>query len=209
MLPGIDGYQVCREIRAAVQGSHHHALRQGERSLTRCWGWSWGRTTISSNPLIPKSWSPGSRPCCAAIRPAPSLAEDTGREQIRRISGSDHQSDQLLCYLSREHRWTCRPRSWSFYIFWLPHPTRCLPANSCWTISGAYEYIGEYPHGRRPYQAAAGKSMQGSTRMLGDLYRTGASATKFEVQSMEEPRKGLLIKTDRVPCRYPLFSPDR
>ena len=29
MLPGIDGYQVCRELRSHLPGSNHHALRQG------------------------------------------------------------------------------------------------------------------------------------------------------------------------------------
>ena len=29
MLPGIDGYQVCREIRSRASTAHHHALRQG------------------------------------------------------------------------------------------------------------------------------------------------------------------------------------
>ena len=32
MLPGMDGYQVCREIRRHVSDAHHHAFRQG-RSL--------------------------------------------------------------------------------------------------------------------------------------------------------------------------------
>ena len=32
MLPGIDGYQVCREIRTTIQRAYHHAFRQ-RRSL--------------------------------------------------------------------------------------------------------------------------------------------------------------------------------
>ena len=29
MLPGIDGYQVCREVRAKSECTDHHALRKG------------------------------------------------------------------------------------------------------------------------------------------------------------------------------------
>ena len=43
MLPGIDGYQVCRELRTVSQSS---CFRPRERSSTRSWGWSWAPTTI-------------------------------------------------------------------------------------------------------------------------------------------------------------------
>lgn len=29
MLPGIDGYQVCRKLPPLISGSHHHAVSQG------------------------------------------------------------------------------------------------------------------------------------------------------------------------------------
>ena len=58
MLPGIDGYQVCRELRAS---SRYQSLccQQRERSLTKYWDWNWVRMTISSSLLIPRNWLPG------------------------------------------------------------------------------------------------------------------------------------------------------
>ena len=46
MLPGIDGYQVCREVRAK-SSSRSSCYRQKEKSLTRCSVWNWAPTTIS------------------------------------------------------------------------------------------------------------------------------------------------------------------
>ena len=45
MLPGIDGYQVCRELRASSQVPVI-MLSQRERFSTRYWGWSWGQMII-------------------------------------------------------------------------------------------------------------------------------------------------------------------
>ena len=45
MLPGIDGYQVCRELRT-VPRSPSSCFRPRERSSTKSWGWSWEPTTI-------------------------------------------------------------------------------------------------------------------------------------------------------------------
>ena len=55
MLPGIDGYQVCREIRAKSATPIIMLSAKGE-VFDKVLG-----------PLIPRSWWPGSRPCCAGI----------------------------------------------------------------------------------------------------------------------------------------------
>ena len=57
MLPGIDGYQVCRELRKDTQVPIIMLSAKGEIF-----------DTISSSPLTPRNWSPGSRPCCAVLR---------------------------------------------------------------------------------------------------------------------------------------------
>ena len=55
MLPGIDGYQVCREIRHSSD-------------VPIILDWSLGQMTILSSPLTPKSWLPESVLCFAVSR---------------------------------------------------------------------------------------------------------------------------------------------
>ena len=67
MLPGMDGYQVCREIRHSSTCRSSCSQRK-EKSSTKSWDWNWARTITSSNPLIPKNWWHGSKQCSAASR---------------------------------------------------------------------------------------------------------------------------------------------
>ena len=48
MLPGMDGYQVCRTLRASGPSPTclSSCFPPKERYLTRCWDWNWGLTTI-------------------------------------------------------------------------------------------------------------------------------------------------------------------
>ena len=46
MLPGIDGYQVCRELRAKSQVPIIMLSAKGE-VFDKVWDWSWGQMTIS------------------------------------------------------------------------------------------------------------------------------------------------------------------
>ena len=41
MLPGMDGYQVCRELRQPFLRADHHAVCQRARCLTRYSVWNW------------------------------------------------------------------------------------------------------------------------------------------------------------------------
>ena len=50
MLPGMDGYQVCREIRQQLQRPHHHAFRQG-RDLRQGAGTGAGRRRLYDQTL--------------------------------------------------------------------------------------------------------------------------------------------------------------
>ena len=52
MLPGIDGYQVCREIR------HNSDVPPKAKPSIKYLVLNWGQMTILSNRLIPKNWLP-------------------------------------------------------------------------------------------------------------------------------------------------------
>ena len=57
MLPGIDGYQVCREIRHTSDVPIIMLSAKGE-TLTRYLAWSLAPTTTLSSLLIQKNWLP-------------------------------------------------------------------------------------------------------------------------------------------------------
>lgn len=57
MLPGIDGYQVCREIRHTSDVPIIMLSAKGE-TFDKVLGLELGQMTILSNRLIPKNWLP-------------------------------------------------------------------------------------------------------------------------------------------------------
>lgn len=68
MLPGIDGYQVCREVR-----SHSTLpiimLSARARSSTKYLVWNSVQMTTWKSRSIPRNWWPASRQFCAVISP--------------------------------------------------------------------------------------------------------------------------------------------
>ena len=66
MLPGIDGYQVCREIRAHSQTPIIMLSAKGE-VFDKVLGLELGADDYIMKPLIRKKWSPESRPYSADI----------------------------------------------------------------------------------------------------------------------------------------------
>ena len=57
--------------------------------------------------------------------------------------------------------WTRPPRSWSFCTIWLPPPTGCLPATSCWMRCGA-SITSETPAPWTYTSSACGRSWRAS-----------------------------------------------
>lgn len=84
MLPGIDGYQVCREVRQKSQTPIIMLSAKG-KSLTRYSVSSSGLTITLRNRLTPRSLWRASRQSCAAIRllPPRSLPRTPNRSLIR------------------------------------------------------------------------------------------------------------------------------
>ena len=58
MLPGIDGYQVCREVRAKHTIPIIMLSAKGE-IFDKVLGLSWAQTITLKSPLTPRSWWPG------------------------------------------------------------------------------------------------------------------------------------------------------
>ena len=68
MLPGIDGYQVCREVRANSSTPIIMLSAKGE-VFDKVLGLELGADDYMESPLIPKSWLPESKPFCVATKP--------------------------------------------------------------------------------------------------------------------------------------------
>ena len=54
MLPGIDGWEVCRRVRQGKRHSHHYADRPATRMSTRSLGWNWGADDYLTKPFNPR-----------------------------------------------------------------------------------------------------------------------------------------------------------
>ena len=104
MLPGIDGYQVCREIRTRSSVPIIMLSAKGE-VFDKVLGLELGADDYIMKPFDSKELvAPGQGG--AAPLPGHSQAGDSGRGpgQMRRVSGDRDQSDQLLCHGGRpEH----------------------------------------------------------------------------------------------------------
>ena len=98
MLPGIDGYQVCRELRAKSQVPIIMLSAKGE-VFDKVLGLELGADDYMIKPFDPKNWYARVKAVLRRFQPAPSAPSAPDRK-IRGISGSDHQSDQLFRYLS-------------------------------------------------------------------------------------------------------------
>ena len=79
MLPVMDGWQVCRELRKTSANAHHHAHRQGRDRWTRSPAWRWARTTTSSSPSRSRSCS---RACNAVLR----RTGDDGKPKSKKLT---------------------------------------------------------------------------------------------------------------------------
>ncbi len=59
MLPGVDGFEICRKVREVKKHPDYHGLRQKKRISIRSGAWAWELMITSQNPLAPVRWLPG------------------------------------------------------------------------------------------------------------------------------------------------------
>jgi len=69
MMPGLDGLEVCRQLRASPNGDVPILMLTAKDAVPTGWqAWTQAPTTIWSSPLPSMSCWPASAPCSAAAR---------------------------------------------------------------------------------------------------------------------------------------------
>ena len=134
MLPGIDGYQVCREIRQQSNVPIIMLSAKGE-VFDKVLGLELGADDYIIKPFDSKELVARVKAVLRRYQPAQAAQTKPAGKYVEYQDLTINLTNYSVVYKGK--RSTCRQRSWSFYIFSLPHQTRYLPANSCSTISGA------------------------------------------------------------------------
>ena len=124
MLPGMDGYQVCREIRHDSDVPIIMLSAKGE-VFDKVLGLELGADDYIIKPFDSKDFSHHAR--SRYPRPQENVSSTRILSSTRRTIPS----------FTRAAPSICRRRNWSFSTSLLPHQTRSLRENSSSTISGA------------------------------------------------------------------------
>ena len=100
MLPGIDGYQVCREVRSSSQVPIIMLSAKGE-IFDKVLGLELGADDYMIKPFDSKELVARVKAVLRRYQtaPAPAISYPGTTGEFCRISRSDCQSDQLLCHL--------------------------------------------------------------------------------------------------------------
>ena len=130
MLPGIDGYQVCREIRHSSDVPIIMLSAKGE-TFDKVLGLELGADDYIIKPFDSKELVARVRAVLRRFQvkqPAPVSNEKCVRYPDLVIN--------LTNYAIWENKSTCPLKNWNFCIFWQLLLIRFLQENSCWIISG-------------------------------------------------------------------------
>ncbi len=135
MLPGIDGYQVCREVRAKSTLPDHHAFGQGRGVRPRCWGLSWApmihaRSLFDSKELVARVESGAAPYKPVAAEPRAS------RRQERGVSGSDRQTGPIILLSTMGKTIEMPPKTGATLFFLASSPNHVLRERQLWIRSG-------------------------------------------------------------------------
>ena len=136
MLPGMDGYQVCRELRSGSQVPVIMLSAKGE-IFDKVLGLELGADDYMIKPFDSKELVARVKAVLRRYQAVPAPAPSSTQQ------GEYVEYPDLIVNLTNYSvitmatPWKCRQRSWSSSISWRHPPTRYLPGNSFWTISGA------------------------------------------------------------------------
>ena len=134
MLPGIDGYQVCREIRTQSNVPIIMLSAKGE-VFDKVLGLELGADDYIIKPFDSKELVARVK---AVLRRYQVMKPEKAEPEIKCVEYPDlviNLTNYSVMYYDRSS--TCRQRSWNFCISLLPLQIRCSPENSFWTTSGA------------------------------------------------------------------------
>ncbi len=134
MLPGMDGWQVCREIRK-FSNIPIIMLSARDETFDKVLGLELGADDYVAKPFEPKE-------LIARIKAV-----------LRRYDRVDNSQEQLIfpglvvnksnyTIVFTERKWSCRQRSWNFFISLRPTLIRFLQGSSCWKMSGGLTFTG-------------------------------------------------------------------
>lgn len=137
MLPGIDGYQVCRELRASSQVPIIMLSAKGE-IFDKVLGLELGADDYMIKPFDSKELVARVKAVLRRYQAVPAQLLPKPEQQGEYVEYPDlivNLTNYSVTYRARPLK--CLRRSWSCSISWPPPPTRYSPANSSWITSGA------------------------------------------------------------------------
>lgn len=135
MLPGMDGYQVCREIRHDSDVPIIMLSAKGE-VFDKVLGLELGADDYIIKPFDSKELVARVKAVLRRFQPSRTIpvSATAGNVSSTRILSSTRRT---IPSFTRAAPSICRRRNWSFSTSLLPHQTRSLRGNSSSTISGA------------------------------------------------------------------------
>lgn len=133
MLPGIDGYQVCREVRAKYSTPIIMLSAKGE-VFDKVLGLELGADDYMEKPFDTKELVARVKAVLRRYKPAANPKPQSRDEFVEYADITINRTNYSVTYKGKT--WICLLRSWSYCIFWPHPPIMSLPENSCWTRSG-------------------------------------------------------------------------
>lgn len=174
MLPGIDGYQVCREVRSKSNIPIIMLSAKGE-IFDKVLGLELGADDYMEKPFDSKELVARVKAVLRRYKTAQPLRSlPISNAWNIRISLSTRPTIRLSIW---ENRWKCRQRSWNCFISWPLLPTMSSPENSFWIRFGDMSIL-EIPVPLTCISSACGKK----SRIMnpGGLQRSGASVISLK-----------------------------
>lgn len=133
MLPGIDGYQVCREIRAKSSVPIIMLSAKGE-IFDKVLGLELGADDYMEKPFDSKELVARVKAVLRRYKPVVAAPAEPDVKCVEYPDLVINQTNYSVLYMGK--RWKCRPRSWSFCTSLRPLPIMCLPESSFWIRFG-------------------------------------------------------------------------